>query len=188
VGYVERVIYKRYHITLTGSVPVQSASGKTKLPFRIEGEIDRKAVRSRPQRCVRKMGGGEQHRSVMQLRPAQTNHWPRFDRCTPRHWFAEQVADGGSQEGKLGITGEDAGRDRAGCSIRGSVRQLACSEGRVTVRMPKVSGVSQATSCITRAMNSRRNSASATGCAPRRTTISLRSGTTTRSCSRNPWA
>jgi hypothetical protein len=48
VGHVERVIYNRYKVTVTGSVPVQSASGETKLQFRIEGEIDEKAVRSRP--------------------------------------------------------------------------------------------------------------------------------------------
>ena len=52
VGHVERVIYNRYKVTIAGSVPVQSASGDTKLQFRIEGEIDRKAVRSRP-RTVR---------------------------------------------------------------------------------------------------------------------------------------
>ena len=44
--HVERVIYNRYKVTIAGSVPVQSASGETKLPFRIEGEIDRTAVRS----------------------------------------------------------------------------------------------------------------------------------------------
>jgi len=44
--HVERVIYSRYQVTVTGSIPVQSASGDTKLQFRIEGEIDRKAVRS----------------------------------------------------------------------------------------------------------------------------------------------
>ena len=48
VGHVERVIYNRYKVTIAGSVPVQSASGETKLQFHIEGEIDRKAVRSRP--------------------------------------------------------------------------------------------------------------------------------------------
>ena len=48
VGHVERVIYNRYQVTIAGSVPVQSASGDTRLPFRIEGEIDREAVRSRP--------------------------------------------------------------------------------------------------------------------------------------------
>ena len=48
VGHVERVIYNRYKVTIAGSVPVQSASGETKLQFRIEGEIDQKAVRSRP--------------------------------------------------------------------------------------------------------------------------------------------
>jgi site-specific DNA recombinase len=46
VEHVERVIYNRYKVTIAGSVPVQSASGETKLPFRIEGEIDEKAVRS----------------------------------------------------------------------------------------------------------------------------------------------
>jgi site-specific DNA recombinase len=45
VEYVERVIYNRYHVAIVGSVPVQSASGETKLRFRIEGEIDKKAVR-----------------------------------------------------------------------------------------------------------------------------------------------
>jgi hypothetical protein len=44
--HVERVIYNRYDVTLVGSVPVQSATGDTKLPFRIEGKIDIKAVRS----------------------------------------------------------------------------------------------------------------------------------------------
>ena len=48
VDHVERVIYNRYKVTIAGSVPVQSASGETKLQFRIEGEIDQKAVRSRP--------------------------------------------------------------------------------------------------------------------------------------------
>jgi hypothetical protein len=38
------------------SVPVQSASGETKLLFRIEGEIDQKAVRSRP-RTIRSEDG-----------------------------------------------------------------------------------------------------------------------------------
>jgi DNA invertase Pin-like site-specific DNA recombinase len=46
VEHVERVIYNRYRVTIVGSVPVQAASGETKLPFRIEGEIDPNAVRS----------------------------------------------------------------------------------------------------------------------------------------------
>jgi hypothetical protein len=46
VGHVERVIYNRYKVTIAGSVPVQAASEETKLQFRIEGEIDQKAVRS----------------------------------------------------------------------------------------------------------------------------------------------
>jgi site-specific DNA recombinase len=45
VDHIERVIYNRYNVTLVGSVPVQSASGETKLQFRVEGEIDGRAVR-----------------------------------------------------------------------------------------------------------------------------------------------
>jgi hypothetical protein len=56
LGHVERVIYNRYKIAIAGSVPVQSASGETKLQFGIEGEIDQKAVRSR-RRKVRSEDG-----------------------------------------------------------------------------------------------------------------------------------
>jgi hypothetical protein len=54
--HVERVIYNRYKVTIVGSVPVEPASGATKVQFRIEGEIDQKAVRSRP-RTVRPEDG-----------------------------------------------------------------------------------------------------------------------------------
>jgi site-specific DNA recombinase len=43
--HIERVIFNRYKVTITGSVPIQSASGETKLQFRIAGEIDKLAVR-----------------------------------------------------------------------------------------------------------------------------------------------
>jgi hypothetical protein len=56
VGHVERVIYNRYQVTLVGSIHVQAASEETKLQFRIEGEIDPKAVRSRP-RTIRPEDG-----------------------------------------------------------------------------------------------------------------------------------
>jgi hypothetical protein len=46
VRHLERVIYNRHQVTIAGSVLVQSASGETKLHFRIDGEIHRKAVRS----------------------------------------------------------------------------------------------------------------------------------------------
>ncbi len=45
VGHIERVIYNRYKVTITGSVPIQAASGETKLQFQIKGEIDKLAVR-----------------------------------------------------------------------------------------------------------------------------------------------
>jgi hypothetical protein len=70
VGHVERVIYNRYKVTIAGSVPVQSASGDTKLQFRIEGEIDQKAVRSRP-RTIRPEDGRWKEwasRSILHLR------------------------------------------------------------------------------------------------------------------------
>jgi hypothetical protein len=60
LGHVERVIYHRYKVTIAGSVPVQSASGDdTKLQFRIEGEIDRREVRSRPRTMRPEHGQGE---------------------------------------------------------------------------------------------------------------------------------
>jgi hypothetical protein len=46
VDHIERVIYNRYTVTIVGSVAVQSTSGDTRLPFRIGGTIDIKAVRS----------------------------------------------------------------------------------------------------------------------------------------------
>jgi hypothetical protein len=58
VAHIERVIYNRYKVTIAGSVPVQSASGDTKLPFRIEGEIDEKALRSGAREMRPEMGGG----------------------------------------------------------------------------------------------------------------------------------
>jgi hypothetical protein len=53
VGHVERVIYNRYEVALVGFVPVQSASGEIKLRFRIKGEIDIAAVRSKSGRKAR---------------------------------------------------------------------------------------------------------------------------------------
>jgi hypothetical protein len=53
VSYVERVIYNRYQVTLVGFIPVQSASGETKLRFRVEAEIDIAAVRSNSGRKAR---------------------------------------------------------------------------------------------------------------------------------------
>ena len=44
VEHIDRVIYNRYKITVLGYVPVGGASGKT-LPFRIEGQISKGAVR-----------------------------------------------------------------------------------------------------------------------------------------------
>jgi site-specific DNA recombinase len=46
LGHVERVIYDRYEVAIVGSVLVPSAPAGMKLPFRIEGTIDIKAIRS----------------------------------------------------------------------------------------------------------------------------------------------
>ncbi|HEX2462750.1 MAG TPA: hypothetical protein VHJ58_21605, partial [Vicinamibacterales bacterium] len=59
VDHVERVIYDHYKVTIVGSVPVQSASGETKLQFRIEGEIDGKAVRIRHSAAFRPLSAIE---------------------------------------------------------------------------------------------------------------------------------
>jgi hypothetical protein len=76
LSHAERVIYNRYQVTMAGSVPLHSASGETKLQFRIEGQIDQKAVRSRPQTRGRQIGDGKQCRSAPS---AQTDHPAAFD-------------------------------------------------------------------------------------------------------------
>jgi hypothetical protein len=50
VDHVQRVIYRRDHVTLIGSVPVRRGTfqAPAPAPFRIEGELDRKAIRARP--------------------------------------------------------------------------------------------------------------------------------------------
>ena len=53
VSYIERVIYNRYQVTITGSIPVQTPKGDTKLQFRIADKIDIVAVRSKSQRIGR---------------------------------------------------------------------------------------------------------------------------------------
>jgi hypothetical protein len=50
VHHIERVIYDHYEVAIVGSVPVPSASAGAKLPFRIEGRIDIKAIRSEASR------------------------------------------------------------------------------------------------------------------------------------------
>jgi hypothetical protein len=45
VDHVEGVIFNRGKVTITGSVPIQAASGETKLQFRIKGEIKQVARR-----------------------------------------------------------------------------------------------------------------------------------------------
>jgi site-specific DNA recombinase len=76
-GHIERVIYNRYKVAIAGSVPVQSASGETKLQFQIEGEIDEKAVRSRPRTMRLEDQRGKTCHSA---HPTQTKHSTAFDR------------------------------------------------------------------------------------------------------------
>jgi hypothetical protein len=72
VGHVERVIYNRYQVALVGFIPVQSASGETKLRFRIEGEIDIAAVRSnscRKARIAHVQSSGQIDRKAIRAKP-----------------------------------------------------------------------------------------------------------------------
>jgi hypothetical protein len=50
LDHVERVIYEHYEVTLLGSMPLHTATGSTKLSFRIVGTINIKKVRSEAQR------------------------------------------------------------------------------------------------------------------------------------------
>jgi hypothetical protein len=50
VDHVQRIIYLRDKVTLIGSVAVRRGTfqAPVSVPFRIEGELDRKAIRARP--------------------------------------------------------------------------------------------------------------------------------------------
>jgi hypothetical protein len=49
--HVEKMVFNHGKITITGSVPVQGAApAQAKLPFRIEREVNRAAIRSRASR------------------------------------------------------------------------------------------------------------------------------------------
>jgi hypothetical protein len=50
VDHIERVIYDHYEVTVIGSVPVQTTTGASKLPFRIQATVNVKKVRSEAQR------------------------------------------------------------------------------------------------------------------------------------------
>jgi hypothetical protein len=49
-NHVQRVIYLRDQVTLIGSVPVRRGTfqAPVPVPFRIDGELDRKAIQARP--------------------------------------------------------------------------------------------------------------------------------------------
>jgi site-specific DNA recombinase len=54
VDHVEGVIFNRGKVTITGFVPIQAASGETKLQFRIKGEIKQVARRGNAADTVRR--------------------------------------------------------------------------------------------------------------------------------------
>jgi hypothetical protein len=71
------VIYNPYQVMVAGSVPVQSASGKTKLQFASRVRSTRRRYVHGCKRCVRKIGDAEQCQIV---HPAQTKHSAAFGR------------------------------------------------------------------------------------------------------------
>jgi site-specific DNA recombinase len=48
--HIEKIIFNHGKLTIVGSLPLQGATTDTKLPFRIEGEIDRAVIRSKAAR------------------------------------------------------------------------------------------------------------------------------------------
>lgn len=79
VDHVERVIFDHYKVTVVGSVPVQTASETTKLPFRIEGTVDIAAIRSESSRraAPRRVAISETRRHRLRRSPSLTNR-PQF--------------------------------------------------------------------------------------------------------------
>jgi hypothetical protein len=70
LDYVERVIFDHYKVTLVGSVPLQTVLESSELPFRIEGQINIAAMRSKSGGLRRKPCCG----SIAQLSDAQVKN------------------------------------------------------------------------------------------------------------------
>jgi hypothetical protein len=54
LDHVQRIVYLRSKVTILGSVPVKRSPSEAPvpLPFRIDGELDRKAIRAKPQKML----------------------------------------------------------------------------------------------------------------------------------------
>jgi hypothetical protein len=54
IDHVQRIIYLRDKVTIVGNVPVQRGTFQSAapVPFRIEGELDRKAIRAKPRKML----------------------------------------------------------------------------------------------------------------------------------------
>ena len=98
VGHVERVIYNRYKITLTGSVPGPVVLGGHQAAISDQGEIDQKAVRSRPRRDVLKMGRVEEWRG----RKRSTAVRRRTSGRPPYRADPERVGEARRSDGRFG--------------------------------------------------------------------------------------
>jgi len=137
VTHIERVIYNRYKVTIAGSVPVQSASGETKLQFRIEGEIDQKAVRLRP-RTIRPEDGRKERREVLTITAVEP--WPNV-RSKRRSGLAK-CGNGplamcrcsrppvGQETGRFAVPDEGDGAGSQGVPPTTVVKNLAFLPGR----------------------------------------------------------
>jgi hypothetical protein len=54
LDHVQRIVYLREKVTILGSVPVKRSPSEAavSMPFRIEGELDRKAIRTKPHKVL----------------------------------------------------------------------------------------------------------------------------------------
>jgi hypothetical protein len=54
VDHIQRIIYMRSKVTIFGSVPVKRGpfQAAVPVPFRIEGELDRRAIRAKPKKLL----------------------------------------------------------------------------------------------------------------------------------------
>jgi hypothetical protein len=80
VDHIEGVIFNRGKVTITGSVPIQAASGETKLQFRIKGEIKQVARRVNAADTVRPKQSDQTWREI--------GAPPPYRPCIVAHRFA----------------------------------------------------------------------------------------------------
>ena len=69
LDHVQRIVYHHSRVTIVGTVPIKRGTFQTAalVPFRIDGELDRKAIRAKPQKMLPDDGRWRKLQAVPQI-------------------------------------------------------------------------------------------------------------------------